>query len=109
GKPLGPTPTVGRPPTDRQKARSRMNPDALTHTASATHDAVLVPLLSLFLVMGLIQVIRPQLLWRVNARLQKGWVKSPDATEPTSKGYALQRVSGVVFLGVATWMLIQVL
>ncbi|MFF6888760.1 DUF6199 family natural product biosynthesis protein [Streptomyces sp. NPDC012421] len=86
-----------------------MNPDAQTHTASATHDAVLVPLLCLFLVMGLVQVVHPRLLWRMNARLRKGWVRNTDATEPTSKGYALQRVSGVVFLAVATWMLIQVL
>ncbi|MFZ4184436.1 DUF6199 family natural product biosynthesis protein [Streptomyces pseudogriseolus] len=35
--------------------------------------------------MGLVQVIRPQLLWRVNSRLQRGWVKDPDATEPTSR------------------------
>ncbi|MFI1420829.1 DUF6199 family natural product biosynthesis protein [Streptomyces sp. NPDC020731] len=67
----------------------------------------LVLFLCLFLIMGLVQVVRPQLLWRVNSRLQRGWVKDPEATEPTGKGYAMQRVTGVLFLAVATWMLIQ--
>ncbi|KOX25087.1 hypothetical protein ADL06_19350 [Streptomyces sp. NRRL F-6491] len=84
-----------------------MNPDTLTQTASGTSSPVLIPILCLFLVVGLIQVIRPQLLWRLNAGLQKGWVKDPDATEPTGKGYAMQRITGVVFLAVATWMLIR--
>lgn len=70
-------------------------------------NPVLIPLLCFFLIMGLIQVLRPQLLWKLNRNMQRGWVKNPDATEPTSKGYALQRVTGVLFLGFATWMLIQ--
>ncbi|MFJ8043736.1 DUF6199 family natural product biosynthesis protein [Kitasatospora sp. NPDC096147] len=57
-------------------------------------------------VVGLIQVIRPQLLWGMNRRLQKGWVKDPDAAEPTAKGYAVQRVVGVAFIGVAAWMVL---
>lgn len=57
--------------------------------------------------MGLVQVIRPQLLWKLNRNLQRGWGNDPDATEPTAKGYALQRVTGVLFLAVATWMLVQ--
>ncbi|QKW25076.1 hypothetical protein HUT11_02270 [Streptomyces seoulensis] len=56
--------------------------------------------------MGLVQVIRPQLLWRLNSRLQRGWVKNPEATEPTRKGYAVQRVSGVLFLAGVVWMLV---
>ncbi|MHC8419271.1 DUF6199 family natural product biosynthesis protein [Streptomyces sp. NB004] len=40
-------------------------------------------------------------------RLQRGWVRSPEATEPTSKGYAMNRVVGVVFLGFVMWMLVQ--
>lgn len=55
-------------------------------------------IMALLLVMGLTQVIRPQLLWQLNRRLQKGYVKDVDATEPTGKGYALQRVVGVGFL-----------
>ncbi|MFC7994512.1 DUF6199 family natural product biosynthesis protein, partial [Streptomyces rochei] len=31
--------------------------------------------------------------------MQKGWVKNPQATEPTSKGYAMNRAVGVVVLG----------
>ncbi|MEV7079610.1 DUF6199 family natural product biosynthesis protein [Streptomyces sp. NPDC093516] len=69
----------------------------------------LVPILCLFLVMGLVQVIRPQLLWRLNSRLQRGWVKNPEATEPTAKGYAMQRVVGVLFLATAGWMLLRAL
>ncbi|MFD7699204.1 DUF6199 family natural product biosynthesis protein [Streptomyces caelestis] len=68
---------------------------------------VLILFLCLFLIMGLVQVVRPQLLWRMNSRLQRGWVKNPEATEPTGKGYAMQRVTGVIFLAVATWMLVQ--
>ncbi|MFI8252029.1 DUF6199 family natural product biosynthesis protein [Streptomyces filamentosus] len=86
-----------------------MNPDTLTQTASGTSSALLIPLLCLFLVLGLLQVVRPQLLWRANARLQKGWVKDPGATEPTGKGYAVQRITGVIFLAAATWMLVRAL
>ncbi|MFF3349648.1 DUF6199 family natural product biosynthesis protein [Streptomyces sp. NPDC002779] len=68
---------------------------------------VFVLVLCFFLVMGLIQVVRPQLLWKANSRLQRGWVKNPEATEPTSKGYAMNRVVGVIFLGFVIWMLIQ--
>ncbi|MFF7333337.1 DUF6199 family natural product biosynthesis protein [Streptomyces sp. NPDC090306] len=68
---------------------------------------MVIVFLCLFLVMGLVQVIRPQLLWRLNSRMQRGWVKNPEGTEPTSKGYAMQRVTGVIFLAFATVMLIQ--
>ncbi|MEV8465106.1 DUF6199 family natural product biosynthesis protein [Streptomyces griseosporeus] len=70
-------------------------------------NPALIAFLCLFLIMGLVQVIRPQLLWRVNSRMQRGWVKDPEGTEPTGKGYAMQRVTGVIFLAVATWMLVQ--
>ncbi|MFG2639211.1 DUF6199 family natural product biosynthesis protein [Streptomyces sp. NPDC048362] len=78
-------------------------------TASESGDSspVLIAFLCLFLIMGLVQVSRPQLLWRLNSRMQRGWVKNPEGTEPTSKGYAMQRMTGVLFLAVATWMLIQ--
>ncbi|MGV2916191.1 DUF6199 family natural product biosynthesis protein [Streptomyces alfalfae] len=66
-----------------------------------------VLILCLLLVAGVVQVVRPQLLWKANARLQRGWVKNPEATEPTSKGYAMNRAVGVIFLGLALWMLIQ--
>ncbi|WP_245001684.1 DUF6199 family natural product biosynthesis protein [Streptomyces alfalfae] len=66
-----------------------------------------VLILCLLLVAGVVQVVRPQLLWKANARLQRGWVKNPEATEPTGKGYAMNRAVGVIFLGLALWMLIQ--
>lgn len=56
--------------------------------------------------MGLVQIIRPQLLWAVNRRLQRGWVRDPDATEPTRRGYTRQRVVGVLFLVFAVWSLV---
>ncbi|MFD8274753.1 DUF6199 family natural product biosynthesis protein [Streptomyces flaveolus] len=68
---------------------------------------VFVLVLCFLLIMGIVQVVRPQLLWKANSRLQRGWVKNPDATEPTSKGYALNRAVGVVFLGLVIWILIQ--
>ncbi|MFC8224965.1 DUF6199 family natural product biosynthesis protein [Streptomyces sp. NPDC057287] len=85
-----------------------MKPYAMVQAASdSSGGPVLVLMLSLFLLMGLVQVIRPQLLWQLNRRLQRGWVKDPDAAEPTGKGYALQRVTGVIFLAVATWMMVR--
>ncbi|NEA45844.1 DUF6199 family natural product biosynthesis protein [Streptomyces sp. SID10815] len=77
-----------------------------TASEGGTPSPVLIPILCLLLVIGLVQVIRPQLLWRLNSRLQRGWVKNPEATEPTRKGYAVQRVSGVLFLAGAVWMLV---
>lgn len=65
-----------------------------------------IAIMCLMLAMGLLQVVRPQLLWGMNRRLQRGWVKDPDATEPTGKGYAMQRAVGVVFLVVAVWILV---
>ncbi|RAJ31762.1 hypothetical protein K353_06113 [Kitasatospora sp. SolWspMP-SS2h] len=56
---------------------------------------------------GLLQVLRPQLLWGVNRRLQRGWVKDPDATEPTRRGYLMQRAVGVVVLVGAIWILVS--
>ncbi|MFJ8195129.1 DUF6199 family natural product biosynthesis protein [Streptomyces sp. NPDC096094] len=76
-------------------------------TDSDGGSPVFVLVLCFFLVMGAIQVVRPQLLWKANARLQKGWVKNPQATEPTSKGYAMNRAVGVIFLGLVIWMLVQ--
>lgn len=54
-------------------------------------NPAVILLLCLFLIMGAVQVVRPQLLWKLNSRLQRGWVKNPEATEPTGKGYAMQR------------------
>ncbi|WP_329181950.1 DUF6199 family natural product biosynthesis protein [Streptomyces sp. NBC_01477] len=65
-----------------------------------------IAVMCLMLAMGLVQVVRPQLLWAVNRRLQRGWVKDPAGTEPTSRGYAVQRGTGVVFLVVAVWILV---
>ena len=86
-----------------------MDHTAIVRTAADSGDSspVLIAFLCLFLIMGLVQVIRPQLIWRLNSRMQRGWVKNPEGTEPTGKGYAMQRVTGVLFLAVATWMLIQ--
>ncbi|MET9505842.1 DUF6199 family natural product biosynthesis protein [Streptomyces sp. NPDC006622] len=33
-------------------------------------------------------------------------MKNPDAAEPTGKGYAMQRLMGVIFLAVALWILV---
>lgn len=74
---------------------------------SGGSSPVFVLVLCFFLIMGVVQVVRPQLLWKANSRLQRGWVKNPDATEPTSKGYAMNRAVGVIFLGFVIWMLIQ--
>jgi hypothetical protein len=63
--------------------------------------------LCFFLAVGLLQVVRPQLLWKLNSRMQKGWVKDPAGTEPTRRGYASQRVVGVIFLVAGTWMLVK--
>ncbi|MFI9769537.1 DUF6199 family natural product biosynthesis protein [Streptomyces sp. NPDC052415] len=86
-----------------------MNRDAVVQAATNSDGGgwVFVLILCFFLVMGLVQVVRPQLLWKANSRLQRGWVKNPEATEPTSKGYAMNRVVGVIFLGFVVWMLIQ--
>lgn len=65
-----------------------------------------VVLLSLFVAMALVQVVRPQLLWRLNRPLQKPFVKDYDATEPTRAGYTMTRVVGVVVLIAAVTMLI---
>jgi hypothetical protein len=67
---------------------------------------VYVVLLSLFVAMALVQVVRPQLLWRLNRPLQKPFVKDYDATEPTRAGYTMTRVVGVVVLIAAVAMLI---
>ncbi|UKL01892.1 MULTISPECIES: DUF6199 family natural product biosynthesis protein [Streptomyces] len=65
-----------------------------------------VVLLSLFVAMAVVQVVRPQLLWRLNRPLQKPFVKDYDATEPTRAGYTMTRVVGVVVLIAAVTMLI---
>ncbi|MFF9155234.1 DUF6199 family natural product biosynthesis protein [Streptomyces sp. NPDC014846] len=86
-----------------------MEHNAIERAASggAHSSPVFIVFMCLFLIMGLIQVIRPQLLWRINSRMQRGWVKNPEGTEPTGKGYAMQRVTGVIFMVFATWMLVQ--
>ncbi|MGW7277455.1 DUF6199 family natural product biosynthesis protein [Streptomyces sp. NPDC054844] len=76
-------------------------------TDSDGGSPVFVVVLCFFLAMGVIQVVRPQVLWKVNARLRRGWVRNPDASDPTSKGYAMNRAVGVIFLGVVMWMLVQ--
>ncbi|MFJ8871757.1 DUF6199 family natural product biosynthesis protein, partial [Streptomyces sp. NPDC102473] len=40
-----------------------------------------IVILCLFVMMGLVQVIRPQLLWKMNRPLQAPFVKNYDATE----------------------------
>ncbi|MFJ8546048.1 DUF6199 family natural product biosynthesis protein [Streptomyces sp. NPDC093586] len=86
-----------------------MGHEALVQASSGDGgtDPALIAILCLFLVMGLVRVVRPRLLWRLDSRMQRGWVKNPEATEPTGKGYALHRVTGVLFLAVATWMLVE--
>lgn len=68
-----------------------------------------IVILCLFVVMGLVQVIRPQLLWKMNRPLQAPFVKNYDATEPTSAGYAMTRAVGAVFLVIAVVMLVNAL
>ncbi|MFJ8827517.1 DUF6199 family natural product biosynthesis protein [Streptomyces sp. NPDC102467] len=63
-------------------------------------------LLCLFAVMGLIQVIKPQLLWKANRPLQRPFVRDYDATEPTKAGYTMTRIVGVIFLGMVAFMII---
>lgn len=84
-----------------------MNHDRALLAASGGNSAVLIPILVFVLAIALVQVVRPQLLWRMNRNLQRGWVKDPDATEPTGKGYAVERVVGVLVLALAAWMLVQ--
>lgn len=55
-------------------------------------------IIGLMFVMALVQTLRPQLLWRANRPFQKPFVKDYDATEPSAKGYAVQRMSGVVVM-----------
>ncbi|CAM5254940.1 putative protein OS=Streptomyces tendae OX=1932 GN=F3L20_19020 PE=4 SV=1 [Streptomyces tendae] len=68
-----------------------------------------VVILSLFIVMALVQVARPQLLWKLNRPLQKPFVKDYDASEPSSAGYTMQRVVGGVVLVAAITMLVAAL
>ncbi|NEB80442.1 hypothetical protein G3I40_35310 [Streptomyces sp. SID14478] len=60
-------------------------------------------LLCVFAVMGLVH--RPQLLWRANRPFQRPFVKDYDATEPTTAGYTMTRIVGVVFLAVVAFMI----
>ncbi|GAB1332460.1 DUF6199 family natural product biosynthesis protein [Streptomyces sp. NPDC093260] len=66
-----------------------------------------VVLLCLMAAMGLVQVLRPQLLWKMNRPLQRPFVKDYDATEPTARGYLMTRLVGVCFLGMVTWMIVR--
>ncbi|MFE9704404.1 hypothetical protein EV562_105126 [Streptomyces sp. BK208] len=68
-----------------------------------------VVILSLFIVMALVQVVRPQLLWKLNRPLQKPFVKDYDASEPSPAGYTMQRVVGGVVLVAAITMLVVAL
>ncbi|MEG8274869.1 DUF6199 family natural product biosynthesis protein [Streptomyces sp. AHA2] len=68
---------------------------------------MIIVILCVMAVMGLVQVVRPDLLWKVNRPLQKPFVKDYDATEPSAKGYLLMRVTGVAFLAVVAWMIVQ--
>ncbi|WP_327722792.1 DUF6199 family natural product biosynthesis protein [Streptomyces sp. NBC_00490] len=74
--------------------------------SSGEEGEVLVVVLCFFIVMGLVQVFRPQLLWKANRPLQRPFVKDYDATEPTKAGYTMSRIVGVLFLAMATWMLV---
>ncbi|MFG3246896.1 DUF6199 family natural product biosynthesis protein [Streptomyces sp. NPDC048187] len=68
-----------------------------------------VVILCLFIVMALVQVVKPQLLWRLNRPLQKPFVKDYDASEPSAAGYTMQRVVGGIVLVAATAMLVVAL
>ncbi|WP_256107723.1 DUF6199 family natural product biosynthesis protein [Streptomyces sp. ODS05-4] len=61
--------------------------------------------LALFSAMALVQIVRPQLLWRLNRPFQKPFVRDYDAAEPNARGYALQRVIGVGALIMAGFIL----
>ncbi|MEU4796981.1 DUF6199 family natural product biosynthesis protein [Streptomyces sp. NPDC023327] len=65
-----------------------------------------VAFLCVFIVMAAVQVVKPQLLWRVNRPLQKPFVKDYDATEPTPAGYLMERAVGAVVLVAAVVMLV---
>ncbi|MEU1015694.1 DUF6199 family natural product biosynthesis protein [Streptomyces sp. NPDC005900] len=65
-----------------------------------------VAFLCVFIVMAAVQVVKPQLLWRVNRPLQKPFVKDYDATEPTRAGYLMERAVGAVVLVAAVVMLV---
>ncbi|OEJ28882.1 hypothetical protein AR457_33905 [Streptomyces agglomeratus] len=67
---------------------------------------MIIAFLCVFIVMGLVQVLKPQLLWRMNRPLQQPIVKDYDATEPSRAGYTMMRVTGAVFLAWAVWMLV---
>ncbi|MCX4704349.1 DUF6199 family natural product biosynthesis protein [Streptomyces sp. NBC_01373] len=67
---------------------------------------MVIAFLCVFTVLGLVQVFKPQLLWRANRPLQRPFVKDYDATEPTGTGYLMMRVTGVIFLTVVVWMLV---
>ncbi|MYR93635.1 MULTISPECIES: DUF6199 family natural product biosynthesis protein [unclassified Streptomyces] len=68
-----------------------------------------VAILCLIIVMALVQVVKPQLLWKVNRPLQKPFVKDYDATEPTHAGYMMSRAVGAVVLVASVTMLINTL
>jgi hypothetical protein len=65
-----------------------------------------VVFLCLFIVMALVQVVRPQLLWKMNRPLQKPFVKDYDASEPSRAGYGMQRAVGGLVLIAAIAMLV---
>lgn len=72
-------------------------------------SAMMVAILCFFIVMALVQVVKPQLLWKINRPLQKPFVKDYDASEPSHAGYMMNRAVGVVVLVAAVIMLINAL
>ncbi|MEU7649256.1 DUF6199 family natural product biosynthesis protein [Streptomyces huasconensis] len=65
--------------------------------------------LCLFIAAGLVQVVKPQLLWKMNRPLQEPFVKDYKATEPSPAGYVMMRVVGGLVLLAALTMLVLVL
>ncbi|MFK4066634.1 DUF6199 family natural product biosynthesis protein [Streptomyces sp. NPDC029674] len=72
-------------------------------------DALSVIFLCLFIAVGLVQVIKPQLLWRINRPLQAPFVKDYNATVPSPAGYVMMRVVGGLVLAAGLTMLVFVL
>ncbi|MFH8560881.1 DUF6199 family natural product biosynthesis protein [Streptomyces sp. NPDC017988] len=68
-----------------------------------------IAFLCLFIAAGLVQTIKPQLLWKMNRPLQEPFVKDYKSTEPSPAGYVMMRVAGGIVLVVALTMLILVL
>lgn len=72
-------------------------------------NALSIVFLCLFIAVGLLQTVKPQLLWRMNRPLQAPFVKDYKATEPSPAGYVMMRVVGGLVLAAALMMLVFVL